>query len=74
MGHAKPNRQIFEAALRRHSLKPEEALHVGDSEINDVQGALNAGVKGILVDRNRATPSQTSSVISNLKEIISLLD
>ena len=74
VGHAKPSRQIFEAALRRHGLKPEEALHVGDSEMNDVQGALNAGVKGILVDRNRATPSETPPAISNLKEIISLLD
>ena len=74
VGYAKPHPQIFEAALRRHGLRPEDAHHVGDSKVNDVQGAMNAGVKGILVDRNQTTESQQPSTILNLKQILSLLD
>lgn len=74
IGHAKPNRRIFEAALKKHSLNPENAVHVGDSEVNDIQGAINAGMTGILVDRNGPTDSQRASRISNLKEIFAFLD
>jgi putative hydrolase of the HAD superfamily len=54
VGHAKPSRQIFEAALDKHRLTPDNAIHVGDSETNDLQGAINAGLNGLLVDREIA--------------------
>jgi len=74
VGHAKPNRRIFEAALEKHGLKPENAVHVGDNEVNDVQGAMNAGMRGILVDRNSTSDSQQPPRVANLKEILVLLD
>ncbi len=48
---AKPAAAIFTFALARHSLAPDEAVYVGDSLGDDVEGARNAGVRPILIDR-----------------------
>jgi putative hydrolase of the HAD superfamily len=74
VGHAKPSRRIFEAALEKHGIKAENAIHVGDSEVNDIQGATNAGLKGIFVDRSGANDSQHTPRVANLIEIVGLLD
>ena len=72
VGYAKPSRQIFEAALKKYGLSPDNAVHVGDSETNDIRGAANAGVKGILIDRNCQDDAQHPSRVSSLKEILAL--
>jgi putative hydrolase of the HAD superfamily len=74
IGHAKPARQIFHAALERHGLKAGEAWHVGDSEESDLRGATNAGLRGLLIDRAAESNAQISSRIKSLKDIVSLLD
>jgi putative hydrolase of the HAD superfamily len=74
VGHAKPDRRIFSAALARHGLKPENAAHVGDSENNDLCGAKEAGLKGILVDRDHACSPGTGPRVADLREILPLLD
>lgn len=48
LGIEKPNPMIFETALRRLGVKPEEAIHVGDDRRNDVWGARDAGVTALL--------------------------
>lgn len=51
VGVTKPNRAIFDIALNELGIKnPFEAMHVGDSYIEDVQGAQNAGLIPILFD------------------------
>ena len=47
----KPATAIFEAALRRMELRPEQAIHVGDQPRSDVQGARDAGLLPVLIDR-----------------------
>lgn len=74
VGHAKPARQIFESALARHNLAPSEAMHVGDSEENDLYGAANAGLTGVLIDRRANIPLKNFRQINTLNEIISILD
>jgi putative hydrolase of the HAD superfamily len=74
VGYAKPHRRIFETALERHGLNPSDALHVGDSEINDVGGARNAGVKGIWIDRSSNGASNHPARIATLKEVLPLLE
>jgi putative hydrolase of the HAD superfamily len=74
VGYAKPDRRIFEAALNEHRLSAASALHVGDSEINDLHGANNAGLKGILVDRSSGASSRAQERVASLDEILSLLD
>ena len=70
-GASKPSPRIFEEALRQSRVLPEEAIHVGDSIEDDVNGALGAGLKAILIDRThggRSTPSVPT--IRDLKELI----
>ncbi|MBM4123742.1 MAG: HAD-IA family hydrolase [Nitrospira sp.] len=50
----KPASQIFRLALDKHAVDPEDALHVGDSVRDDVEGARQAGLIGVLIDRGQA--------------------
>lgn len=50
VGCAKPEPRIFEIALEKHRLKPDEAIYVGDMNV-DVQGAMSAGLKPVLIQR-----------------------
>jgi len=58
-GRAKPDRAIFEHALRLAGAEPAGALHAGDAPREDVEGALAAGLRAVLVARDgtAATPA-----------------
>jgi|GEM_PF-211124 REG-2-like HAD superfamily hydrolase len=47
----KPSRAIFERALFRAGASAERVIHIGDHLDRDVRGALNAGLRAILLDR-----------------------
>lgn len=49
-GVSKPKPEIFLYASERLGLEPEECLFIGDHPINDVQGALGAGMQAVLLD------------------------
>ena len=66
VGYAKPDRRIFNVALSYHGLAPAQALHVGDSEINDLRGANQAGLKGILVERGKTSAAPAPDRINEL--------
>jgi putative hydrolase of the HAD superfamily len=74
VGYAKPDWQIFAAALARHGLPAERALHVGDSETNDLRGAQNAGLTALLIDRSLPTNGPAEDRIASLQEIVSRID
>lgn len=76
VGYAKPAREIFHAALERHGYEPESAVHVGDSEENDLEGAVNAGLKGVLVDRKAAQNHVHEPLlrIQSLRDLLPILD
>jgi 2-haloalkanoic acid dehalogenase type II len=48
----KPDPCVFEAALERLGLAPHEVLHVGDSDVDDVQGARAAGLRVAWINRD----------------------
>jgi len=50
-GHTKPAPEIFHLAARRLRLEPNQVLHIGDSEREDVQGAMAAGLRARRIDR-----------------------
>jgi putative hydrolase of the HAD superfamily len=50
-GYAKPAPEIFRAALEENQAAPGEALHIGDSEPLDIDGAHAAGISAILLAR-----------------------
>jgi putative hydrolase of the HAD superfamily len=70
---AKPAPKIFQLALEKHAVDPEEAIHVGDSLRDDVEGATKVGLQAVLLDRHarhRDTPVQA---IRTLDELLPLL-
>jgi FMN phosphatase YigB (HAD superfamily) len=61
VGCEKPDRAIFEAALRQMKARPEESLYVGDVYSVDYVGARDAGMEAVLFDvagayRDRGLP------------------
>lgn len=70
VGYAKPDRRIFDFVLNQQQLAPEHVLHVGDSITNDIDGANNAGIKSILVDRKGAHQAAALTRVASLKEVL----
>jgi len=70
-GIRKPDPEIFLLTLRRVGVSPEEAVHVGDDPVLDVEGARDAGMGVIQVAADgRATgPSKPDAVIARLSEL-----
>lgn len=60
VGAAKPDSKIFTAALAKHDCSPSEAWHVGDSYSDDYEGAKNAGLRAIWLQRPEETISKYS--------------
>jgi putative hydrolase of the HAD superfamily len=62
VGTAKPDAQIFQAAIAKHD--PDQNFwHIGDSFKEDYQGAKNANIRGIWLDRSAS--SQGSSLVTD---------
>jgi putative hydrolase of the HAD superfamily len=55
-GKTKPHPTIFQAALERIGVEPAEAVMVGDSVEDDVEGAKAVGMRGVLLDRENRYP------------------
>ena len=47
----KPHPSIFSAALQLVDVEPADAVMVGDSLRHDVEGAMRAGMRGVLLHR-----------------------
>lgn len=77
VGASKPSPVVFHAAAARLGVRPDELLHVGDREANDVDGPHAVGAKAVLytgsVDRGAAT-SRADAVCADLRELPALLD
>ena len=74
-GAAKPEAAIFEYALARHGLRASEAVQIGDSIRDDVEGARAAGLRGVLIDRKGrwATATGDAPRIRTLEELLPLV-
>jgi putative hydrolase of the HAD superfamily len=76
-GYMKPHRSIFDTALERAKVTAAEAMMVGDSIKHDVEGALNAGWRAVLLRRSGEIPPGLPPglpVISVLPELMPLLE
>lgn len=73
VGKPKPHREIFLYALKALGIKPSEALFVGDSLEKDYFGALNAGLKAVLLDRNNMIRENVVK-IRDLVELLNLIE
>jgi len=48
---AKPHPAMFEEAMRRLDVAPQQTLHIGDHAIHDIYGAKAAGIRSVWVNR-----------------------
>lgn len=68
IGLMKPDKAIFEYAIKDFTVKPNEVLMVGDSLDKDVKGAINARLNAILLDRKGLT--QYENKVADLLELV----
>jgi putative hydrolase of the HAD superfamily len=61
-GAAKPDPEIFRRGLSLAGVEGSEAVHVGDSLDNDVEGARAAGIRPIMVQRSGEPPAGVEAV------------
>ena len=77
-GAAKPDRQIFDVAVRQAGVRPEEILHVGDHPTADVDGARQVGMRTAWINRNAAVwPDELNypdAVVTTMAELSELLE
>jgi len=72
----KPDKQIFEYALRLNGIKASEAIMIGDSFEADIQGAKNAGIDQIFYAPHQDVSSNSFSptfVAKKLEDVIDIL-
>ena len=72
----KPDKKIFLKAIRSVNCNPEQLLHVGDNEITDVSGAIDAGCKAVWINRFNRKPvfkNQPHFSIRDLSELLALV-
>jgi putative hydrolase of the HAD superfamily len=72
-GAPKPAAAVFERALALTGAAPAQAVHVGDSLDNDVEGALAAGIRPVFVARAGAAAPPNVAVVASLAELPSLV-
>ncbi|HXG62783.1 MAG TPA: HAD-IA family hydrolase [Planctomycetota bacterium] len=68
-GARKPDPRIFREALARAGVAAAEALHVGDLADEDVEGALAAGLRAVLLDREGTAAADGIPTIRSLAEL-----
>jgi len=71
--YEKPHPRIYELALERSGADPERSLHVGDSPISDYDGAREAGIRAVLLDRWGRFPDFAGERVQDLRELPELL-
>jgi putative hydrolase of the HAD superfamily len=71
-GHTKPHASIFRAVLDLLGVAPAEAVMVGDTIADDVEGALAIGMRAILLDREDRRP-EFEPRIQTLNDLLPIL-
>lgn len=69
----KPNKEIFDFALKKTGARPQESIMLGDSIEVDIIGAMNAGIDQVFINHHRITtdikPTYTVNALKELEEI-----
>jgi HAD superfamily hydrolase (TIGR01509 family) len=73
VGWRKPAPIIFERLLQELKVGASECLFIGDEPVWDIEGALAAGIRAVLIDRTNRHLSYKGTRVQNLQEIGSLI-
>ena len=78
VGRAKPNARIFAHAAQKLGVEHHEVIHVGDRELNDIQGAQALGMKAILFtesrDESRETGTSANAIAKDYVDLLVQID
>jgi len=70
----KPNKEIFEFALKTANATLSESIMIGDNETADIQAGINVGMDTVFVNHLNAAPTIPATyTITHLKELEALL-
>ena len=58
VGKSKPSPDMFLESLSRYALAPEQAIHIGDNLVDDIQGARDVGMHTVWVNLEGASRSE----------------
>ncbi|MCV9994488.1 HAD family hydrolase [Paeniglutamicibacter sp. ZC-3] len=72
-GAPKPDPRPFHAGCRLLGTARGATLYVGDNPVNDVQGAIDAGLQGILLDRAPDHKTRSSEILQNLGSLAAII-
>lgn len=70
-GYRKPSRGYYHRLAELCGCKPGEILMVGDTPLNDVEGAIDAGLLAVLIDRSQVPDALNR--IQSLQQVVSLV-
>jgi beta-phosphoglucomutase len=70
VGLAKPDPRIFDLVVERAGIPRERLLYVGDHLGDDVEGARDAGLAAVLIDRGDRQPEALCPRIGSLRHLI----
>jgi putative hydrolase of the HAD superfamily len=73
-GARKPAPAIFERALRLAGAAPDRTIHVGDSVVEDVDGARAAGIAPILLRRDGGPGPPGVQTIQSLRQLAATIE
>lgn len=68
-GMKKPDPQIFQRALKRLHISPEESVFIGDHPDNDLKAAQQIGMKGIWKRDDRWNDVKADYIVEDLAEV-----
>jgi putative hydrolase of the HAD superfamily len=70
----KPNKEIFEFALKSANATLSESIMIGDNETADIQGGINIGMDTVFVNHLKVAPTLPATyTITHLKELEEIL-
>lgn len=73
VGYRKPNPVMFQLAMERMGVGPEDCAHVGDHLEADGAGAANVSIRPIIIDRKNQNSNCGFDHVTSLTQILDIL-
>ncbi|MFK5986407.1 MAG: HAD family hydrolase [Pseudomonadota bacterium] len=74
-GKEKPHPKIFYDVMEKTGLQPHNILHIGDDPISDIQGATNAGICSVWLNRDKKSwPENIKPATYEIENLFQLKD
>lgn len=74
VGIAKPSAALYQLAIEKSGVKPEQILYAGDSVKLDMEPATMMGIKTVLIDRLDAFPAYRGLRIKSFSELSEVIN